>query len=123
MKVFKLFTACLFCLVLFFGFATSSMAQLQFIENKGQWDNKVNFKADIQAGAFFMEQKGFTVLQHNTEDLEKLASLTHSHLPSASATNNTAKKTIPPNQNFHFTFPRLQGKLFGCNEKCSNITG
>ena len=61
------------------GVATPGMAQLQFIENKGQWDGRVNFKADVASGAFFIERKGFTVLQHNTEDLERLASSAHSH--------------------------------------------
>ena len=56
------------------------MAQLQFIENKGQWDNKVNFKADVESGAFFLEQNGFTVLLHNTDDLKAMANLLHGHL-------------------------------------------
>ncbi|MEP7144731.1 MAG: hypothetical protein ABI707_17745, partial [Ferruginibacter sp.] len=103
MKIFKFLTVSLFILMFIFGVATPSVAQLQFIENKGQWDSKVNFKADIQTGAFFIEQKGFTVLQHNTADLEKLASLAHNHLPSESAAGNTntgERRSIPPNQNF-----------------------
>ncbi|MBC7889129.1 MAG: PKD domain-containing protein [Ferruginibacter sp.] len=99
MKDFIKFTACLFCFVLIFGVLSPLMAQLQFIENKGQWDDKVNFKADIPTGAFFIEQKGFTVLQHNTEDLDKLAALSHNHSPSASSLNNIAKTTLPSNKN------------------------
>ena len=79
MKVSKLFTFCCFSIALMLGVATPGMAQLQFIENKGQWDGRVNFKADVASGAFFIERKGFTVLQHNTEDLERLASSAHSH--------------------------------------------
>lgn len=100
MKDFKFLAACLFNLVLIFGVVTPSVAQLQFIENKGQWDSKVNFRADIQSGAFFMEQKGFTVLQHNAEDLEKLAAISHGQSPSTSITTISAKKTIPANRNF-----------------------
>lgn len=89
MKVSKLFTAYCFTAALIFGVVTPSVAQLQFIENKGQWDSKVNFKADISTGAFFIERKGFTVLQHNIDDLERLASLAHAH----SSTEQTAAKT------------------------------
>ncbi|MEJ7587541.1 MAG: hypothetical protein WKI04_08265 [Ferruginibacter sp.] len=99
MKILKLFTACFF-VVLVSAIITPALAQLQFVENKGQWDSKVNFRADIQTGAFFVERKGFTVLQHNTEDLEKLASMTHGHSPSASSVTNAAKKTAPSNQSF-----------------------
>jgi len=101
LKVENVFLACLFNLVLIFGLTIPTLAQLQFIENKGQWDSRVNFKADIPTGAFFIEQKGFTVLQHNIQDLEKLADLTHGHLPaSTDAAPVTAKKAVPINNNF-----------------------
>jgi hypothetical protein len=66
--------------VLFFS-VLPSYGQLQFVENKGQWDSRVNFRADIQTGAFFIERKGFTVLQHNSHDLEELAAMSHAHAP------------------------------------------
>ncbi|WP_207494881.1 hypothetical protein [Aridibaculum aurantiacum] len=52
-------------------------ASFEFVENKGQWNNSVFFKADLPAGAFFLEQKGFTVLQHHPEDLQRLADVHH----------------------------------------------
>ena len=76
------------------------MAQLQFIENKGQWDSKVNFKADVQSGSFFMEDNGFTVLQHNTNDLSAMAGLAHGHLSTESCEKGSEKKTVTPSQNF-----------------------
>ncbi len=100
MKVNRLFLAYLFSPVLIFGFLTPASAQLQFIENKGQWDNRVNFKADIPTGAFFLEQKGFTVLLHNTTDLEKLAALTHNGISSESTAAGTANKVVPTDKNF-----------------------
>ncbi|MEO6546875.1 MAG: PKD domain-containing protein [Ferruginibacter sp.] len=96
MRIFKLAPACLLSIVLFFGILTPSLAQLQFIQNKGQWDTRVNFKADIQSGAFFMEQRGFTVLQHNTEDLAKLADLIHQHSTIDASTVAAARKTETP---------------------------
>jgi len=64
----------------------SSKAQFQFIENKGQWEKQIDFKTEMKAGAFFIEKNGFTILQHNLEELEKLSG--HSH--DASAKENTS---------------------------------
>ena len=35
---------------------------LEFVENKGQWDSSVRFKAEMPAGYLYMQHKGFTVL-------------------------------------------------------------
>ncbi len=56
-----------------------SNAQMEFVENKGQWDGHVDFRGDFSSGAFFVEQKGFTVLMHNTDDLALLAEKLHGH--------------------------------------------
>jgi gliding motility-associated-like protein len=72
---------------------------MQFIENKGQWNSVVNFKADIPTGAFFLERDGFMVLQHNIDDLKKMSDVMHGHLYSES-TGITAvnRASLPPNQ-------------------------
>ena len=73
-----------FLVILLFVLCVSpSFAQLQFIENKGQWDSRVNYKAEMPNGAFFIERNGFTVLQHNPADLEELTARTHGHGHSA----------------------------------------
>lgn len=54
-------------------------AQIEFVENKGQWNNKVKYKGDFSSGSFFLENGGFTVALHNPADLEKLAALMHGH--------------------------------------------
>ena len=90
-------------MILVFAVVIHASAQLQFIENKGQWDNRVTFKAEIPNGAFFMERKGFTVLQHNAADLEKLAALAHGHTAAEQSHTNdltTSKRTTPPDQKF-----------------------
>ncbi len=101
MKIVSLFFAYLSSFVIALVTITPAMAQLQFIENKGQWNSAVNFKADIPSGAFFIEAKGFTVLQHNTDDLEKLAEFMHGHDQPATAVaaiTNTFAKAAPPSQ-------------------------
>lgn len=50
---------------------------IEFIENKGQWDSRVKFKGDVNAGAFFLRSGGFTVLQHNQQDLAALEQAWH----------------------------------------------
>jgi gliding motility-associated-like protein len=41
---------------------------IEFIENKGQWESPVKFKGEVNAGAVFIRQGGFTILQHNQQD-------------------------------------------------------
>ncbi|MDB5247998.1 MAG: hypothetical protein JWQ40_2392 [Segetibacter sp.] len=57
--------------------AICQYANLEFIENKGQWDASVKFKGLINNGAFFLKQKGFRVLQSKAEDLEQMADYFH----------------------------------------------
>lgn len=70
-------------LVFFLGFSLSqsAMAQMEFVENKGQWHGNVQYKGDFSAGSFFLEQKGFTVLLHNSTDLKSVSQLGHAEIP------------------------------------------
>jgi gliding motility-associated-like protein len=52
---------------------------IEFVENKGQWDNRVKYKGEVDAGAFFIRSGGFTVLQHNRQDFEMVQSIIHPH--------------------------------------------
>lgn len=75
--------------------AKSSCAQLQFIENKGQWNKAVVFKSDISTGSFFLEKKGFTVLLHSPTDLLNFEETMHGNnvavnVPSNSGTGTTS---------------------------------
>ncbi len=53
--------------------------QAQFVQNKGQWDSKVEYRADFGSGSFFLENQGFTVAVHNVADLMKLSEQMHGH--------------------------------------------
>jgi gliding motility-associated-like protein len=68
----------LFCLCLA---TTTAIAQnlppVEFIENKGQWDDRVHFKASIPGGSLFVGENGYTVLQHRDEDLRHVQELRH----------------------------------------------
>ena len=62
--------------------ATALKAQysnIEFVENKGQWDNRIKFLGQVSAGMFSVEQNGFMVVQHKPEDWAKLGELAHHH--------------------------------------------
>jgi gliding motility-associated-like protein len=52
-------------------------ANFEFVENKGQWEKNIRFKGVMNNGAFFLQEKGFVVVQHKAEDLQQLADLFH----------------------------------------------
>ena len=81
-----------------FGQANSS--NLEFIENKGQWDNRVSYRVDFSSGVFFLQKQGFTVLQHNPEDIQRALDIQHGHNQSGTAAfpaKNSASKSGPAN--------------------------
>ncbi len=59
----------------------TATAQIEFIQNKGQWDSRVVYRGDFSTGSFFLENQGFTVLIHNTDDLKNLSDQMHGHNP------------------------------------------
>ena len=54
-----------------------AQSYLQFIENKGQWDEKIKFKSDISSGSFALYPTGYRVMMSNTDDLRKAGELIH----------------------------------------------
>lgn len=65
------------CLI---GITALAQTNIEFIENKGQWDSRVKYMGQVPNGAFFIQQDGYTVLQHNAEDMKKLQEVTHNRL-------------------------------------------
>ncbi|MEP6466628.1 MAG: PKD domain-containing protein [Parafilimonas sp.] len=80
-------------LVLIAAFAQSLSAQyLQFVENKGQWDNSVKFKTDFKGGELYLGPSGYKVILHNKEQLKALSDYVSGHFDSAE--RKTAAKAI-----------------------------
>lgn|GEM_PF-321497 len=50
----------------------SQKTEFSFIENKGQWDDQVKYKAEIPEGAMFLTDKGFVYNYVNTKDFENV---------------------------------------------------
>lgn len=73
--------------ILFFATTLVATAQdynnIEFIENKGQWDSRVRFKGDVNAGEIFIRSSGFTILQHNQQDYTALQTAIHEHSEAA----------------------------------------
>lgn len=64
MYLFRFFILCFLS-----GIGLSVFSQVEFIENKGQWDARVKFKSEAGDGSFFLEEKGYTIAQYNADDL------------------------------------------------------
>jgi gliding motility-associated-like protein len=56
-------------------------SNLEFVQNKGQWDKSVLFRGELSNGAFFLQKQGFTVLLHNANDLKRLTDNHHGLRP------------------------------------------
>ncbi len=94
MTLFSKITRFLIIIVAAIFIAFTTKAQTQFVENKGQWDSKVNFRADYATGSFFLENKGFTVDLHKAEDLQQLSEVQHGH---SSAPQNSVAPSFSNN--------------------------
>ncbi len=74
LKRFLIFAAFIFSA---FAAIAQSHNNIEFIENKGQWDSRVQYKGNVSNGAFFIRSGGFTVLQHNPTDFAAVATFLH----------------------------------------------
>jgi gliding motility-associated-like protein len=69
---------------------TTLKAQVWMVENKGQWDSKVQYMGEFGHGAFFVQQNGFKILMHNEADLEEMGGHKHgSESNTKAAVSNT----------------------------------
>ncbi len=63
-------------------FVTSSnyaQKYLNFIENKGQWDESIKYKSEIAGGSIILKNTGYRVTQYNVDDYNRLSESLHSH--------------------------------------------
>lgn len=71
------------------SFVTENLfAQVEFIENKGQWDSRVKFMSNAGDGSFFLREKGFTVTQYSPQDMENLTDQRHGIVTAANKKQN-----------------------------------
>ncbi|MGN6436213.1 MAG: PKD domain-containing protein [Agriterribacter sp.] len=87
------FLFCILCTL-----SVSAQQPVEFVENKGQWDNSVLYKGQIGSGAFYLQRAGFSVLMYNTDDLNKMYEKKHGHSDEAGgahAAETAARKAYP----------------------------
>ena len=91
--------------------AQSGYNNLEFIENKGQWDSRVRYMGSLNAGAFFLERNGFTMALHNPKDLKEM--IHRHHVPIAGNTTasspDAARKPLPVKVRSHAYQMRFEG--------------
>ncbi len=102
----KKFTNIFFALLIFCLSGLGLKAQtgsLELIENKGQWDTTIRFRADLPDATFFLQKHGFSVLLQSPSDMDALRQFMHGQ-PAGNTTNpaliqckNQGKQTL------HFT--------------------
>ncbi|MEO8853367.1 MAG: hypothetical protein ABI359_06290, partial [Ginsengibacter sp.] len=69
-------------------------AQVQFVENKGQWGPDVQFMSNAGSGSFYLTKKGFSITQFNPEDVENIKVRRHEPTLKGSTANRDAKDTL-----------------------------
>lgn len=78
-KIFTLKHLFIFATLCIQAFASTAQSfnNIEFIENKGQWDSRVQYKGDVSNGSFFIREGGFTVVQYNPADFSNTMKLLH----------------------------------------------
>ncbi len=59
------------------GVAQVGTSNIEFVENKGQWDSRVKFRGEISNGHLFLEKGGYTALLFNPDDVKRLSDERH----------------------------------------------
>ncbi|MEO6219967.1 MAG: SBBP repeat-containing protein, partial [Ginsengibacter sp.] len=72
--------------------ADKSFSQIEFIENKGQWNETVKFMSLAGSGSFYLQQKGFTVAQNNPSDVAAFKAKRHSEISEPQLKKGIGKK-------------------------------
>ncbi len=105
-QLLKIFARIFIFLLSLTGFTASYAQYLEFIENKGQWDDRVKFTGNLNGGAIYLQQAGYKVLLNNSEDMKRIAEVYGAHLPDkASGTDNRSANIKSP----HYEKDPIQG--------------
>ena len=74
------------------GFAQDGVSNIEFVENKGQWDSRAKFRGEIGNGAIYMTANGFRTLLYNMDDLDRITNDHHGAKPGSGYSNVNTRK-------------------------------
>ncbi len=81
---------------------------LEFIENKGQWDKTISFRGELTTGAFSLKADGgYRLMQYDTTNLKGLYNKIHPHNLPVEASENRDETNIV--EDFNYT---LKGHVY-----------
>ncbi|HSQ44732.1 MAG TPA: hypothetical protein VLM16_07025 [Ginsengibacter sp.] len=92
MRIFKFFQLCTISIITTFSVAQNVFSQIEFIENKGQWNSQVKFMSHAGSGEFYLQQNGFTVAQNNPDDVLNIKEIRHKEAMGATIKQNEGTK-------------------------------
>ncbi len=70
-------------------YSQTGIGNLEFIENRGQWDSAVLFRAEMPNTIFFLQKHGFSVLLQSPSDMQALRDAMHG-IPSKKTPDKSA---------------------------------
>lgn len=77
---------------------------IEFVENKGQWDSKVLFTGQFTGGAFYLHKNGFTIVHHHPDDWNQLRHAAHGGEQRGNATQVGANGITLRSHAYNVTF-------------------
>jgi gliding motility-associated-like protein len=106
LRIFKFNPYFLFLTIASFFVVENVFSQIEFIENKGQWNSEVKFMSHAGSGAFYLKQNGFAITQYNPDDIENIKTRRHNEAI------NIAAKGMPTKIHSHtYTVNFLNSKF------------
>ncbi|HVI46607.1 MAG TPA: PKD domain-containing protein [Chitinophaga sp.] len=101
----------------------ANFTPLNFTENKGQWDQQVIYKTDLDGAAIYVKKAGFTFMVYNREDMYALNEYVHghSHQPDTTLVNRNNRQNALSSQNGQKPPPR-PGRFPDVRGHAYNIT-
>ena len=85
----------IFFILLLISSNVQSQQNLEFVENKGQWDKSIQFKGEMTVGAFALKPDGgYRMLQYDTTNLKELYEKIHPHDSASFAKNEVSGNAL-----------------------------
>lgn len=85
-------------------YTTAQAQYLEFVQNKGQWDNNIQFKGDFTTGAVALKPDGgYRVMLYNASDLNNITQRIHQEQKPATIHKVTNPKGVEVNEGYYTT--------------------